>query len=87
MGTTTYRAYQAVGGGKLELIDRPAEEPAARTVRVAFEAYGACHTDTLTVEGGFPGMKYPRVPGHKAVGRIDALGAGSRAGSSGNASA
>jgi D-arabinose 1-dehydrogenase-like Zn-dependent alcohol dehydrogenase len=82
MGPTTYRAYQAVGGGKLELIDRPAEEPAAR-----IEAYGACHTDTLTVEGGFPGMKYPRVPGHKAVGRIDALGAGSRAGSSGNASA
>ena len=45
-------------------------------VRVAVEACGICHTDVLTVEGGFPGLNYPRVPGHEAVGRIDALGAG-----------
>jgi NADPH:quinone reductase-like Zn-dependent oxidoreductase len=76
MAGATYRAYQAVGGGKLELVDRPVEEPAAGMVRVAVEACGICHTDVLTVEGGFPGMKYPRVPGHEAVGRIDALGAG-----------
>jgi len=76
MAKATYRAYQAVGGGKLELVDRPVEEPAAGMVRVAVEACGICHTDVLTVEGGFPGLKYPRVPGHEAVGRIDALGAG-----------
>jgi D-arabinose 1-dehydrogenase-like Zn-dependent alcohol dehydrogenase len=72
----TYRAYQAVGRGKLELVDRPVAELAAGMVRVAVEACGVCHTDTLTVEGGFPGLNYPRVPGHEAVGRVDALGAG-----------
>ena len=76
MAGATYRAYQAVGGGKLELVDRPVEEPATGMVRVAVEACGICHTDTVTVEGGFPGLKYPRVPGHEAVGRIDALGVG-----------
>jgi D-arabinose 1-dehydrogenase-like Zn-dependent alcohol dehydrogenase len=76
MGAATYRACQAVGGGKLEFVDRPVEEPAAGMVRVAVEACGICHSDALTVEGGFPGLNYPRVPGHEAVGRIDALGAG-----------
>jgi D-arabinose 1-dehydrogenase-like Zn-dependent alcohol dehydrogenase len=45
-------------------------------VRVAVEACGVCHTDALTVEGGFPGLTYPRVPGHEAVGRVNALGEG-----------
>jgi D-arabinose 1-dehydrogenase-like Zn-dependent alcohol dehydrogenase len=76
MAAATYRAFQAVGGGRLELVDRPVEAPAAGMVRVAVEACGVCHTDALTVEGGFPGMTYPRVPGHEAVGRVDALGAG-----------
>lgn len=76
MAAATYRAYQALGGGRLELVDRPVEAPAAGMVRVAVEACGVCHTDVLTVEGGFPGMTYPRVPGHEAVGRVDALGAG-----------
>jgi propanol-preferring alcohol dehydrogenase len=76
MASATYRAYQAVGGGKLELVDRPVEQPAAGVVRVAVEACGICHTDALTVEGGFPGLTYPRVPGHEAVGRVDAVGAG-----------
>jgi propanol-preferring alcohol dehydrogenase len=76
MAAATYRAYQAVGGGKLELVDRPVEEPAAGMVRVAVEACGVCHTDVLTVAGRFPGLSYPRVSGHEAVGRIEALGAG-----------
>ena len=45
-------------------------------VRVVVEACGVCHTDVLTVEGGFPGLSYPRIPGHEAVGRIDAVGEG-----------
>lgn len=76
MGRTTYRAYQAIGGGKLELVERPVEPPPAGAVRIAVEACGVCHTDVLTIEGGFPGLVHPRVPGHEAVGRIDALGDG-----------
>jgi len=76
MAMATYRAFQAVGGGKLELVDRPLEPPAPGMVRVAVEACGVCHTDVLTVEGGFPGVNYPRVPGHEAVGRVDAVGEG-----------
>jgi len=72
----TYRAAQAVGGGKLELATLPLREPGAGEVRIRVEACGICHTDVLTVDGGYPGIAYPRVPGHEVVGRIDALGAG-----------
>ena len=76
MARTHYRAFQAIGGGKLELVERMIEEPQSGMVRVAVEACGVCHTDTMTVEGEFPGLTYPRVPGHEAVGRIDAIGPG-----------
>lgn len=72
----TYRAAQAIGGGKLELATLPIREPGAGEVRIRIEACGICHTDVLTVDGGYPGIAYPRVPGHEVVGRIDALGAG-----------
>ncbi|EKS35744.1 alcohol dehydrogenase [Afipia clevelandensis] len=76
MSGQTYRAAQAVGGGKLELATLPMREPGAGEVRIRVEACGICHTDVLTVDGGYPGIAYPRVPGHEVVGRIDALGAG-----------
>jgi D-arabinose 1-dehydrogenase-like Zn-dependent alcohol dehydrogenase len=72
----TYRAAQAIGGGKLELATLPMREPGVGEVRIRVEACGICHTDVLTVDGGYPGIAYPRVPGHEVVGRIDALGAG-----------
>jgi D-arabinose 1-dehydrogenase-like Zn-dependent alcohol dehydrogenase len=72
----TYKAFQAIGGGKLELVDRPVKPPAPGMVRVSVEACGVCHTDVVTVEGGFPGLSYPRVPGHEAVGRVNAVGEG-----------
>ena len=72
----TYRAAQAIGGGKLELATLPMREPGAGEVRIRVEACGICHTDVLTVDGGYPGIAYPRVPGHEVVGRIDALGTG-----------
>jgi D-arabinose 1-dehydrogenase-like Zn-dependent alcohol dehydrogenase len=49
MAAATYRAHQAVGAGKMELVERPVQEPAAGLVRVAVEAYGICHSDALTV--------------------------------------
>lgn len=72
----TYMAAQAIGGGKLALATLPMREPGAGEVRIRIEACGICHTDVLTVEGEYPGLAYPRVPGHEVVGRIDALGEG-----------
>ena len=68
---STYRAVQAVAPGRLELVRKPIREPGAGEVRIRVEACGVCHSDAGTVEGTFP-IDWPRVPGHEAVGRIDA---------------
>jgi propanol-preferring alcohol dehydrogenase len=72
---STYRAVQAVSPGKLELTEKPLLEPPEGHVRIRVEACGVCHSDSATVEGALP-IEWPRVPGHEAVGRIDAIGAG-----------
>jgi D-arabinose 1-dehydrogenase-like Zn-dependent alcohol dehydrogenase len=72
----TMRAVQAAKAGSLELVERDAPEPAAGEVRVRIEACGVCHSDSLTVEGQYPGLTFPRVPGHEIAGVIDALGDG-----------
>lgn len=71
----TYRAVHAVGPGKLELTEKPLLKPPPGHVRIRVEACGVCHSDAATVEGAFP-IAWPRVPGHEAVGRIDATGSG-----------
>ncbi|NWA29763.1 alcohol dehydrogenase catalytic domain-containing protein [Pseudomonas gingeri] len=71
----TYRAVHAVSPGVLELAEKPLIMPGDGHVRIRVEACGVCHTDAATIEGVFP-IKWPRVPGHEAVGVIDALGAG-----------
>jgi D-arabinose 1-dehydrogenase-like Zn-dependent alcohol dehydrogenase len=58
----------------LELVERPLPEPAPRQVRIKVEACGVCHSDCLVVEGTFPGVRYPAVPGHEVAGRIDKVG-------------
>ena len=69
------RAVQAKGPGEgLELVERELREPGRGEVRVRVEACGVCHSDAFTVEGAFPGIEYPRVPGHEIAGRIDAVG-------------
>ena len=72
---STYRAVQAVSPGKLELTEKPVLDPSAGHVRIRVEACGVCHSDSATVEGILP-IEWPRVPGHEAVGRIDAIGEG-----------
>src|SRR6266849_1392340 len=72
---STYRAVQAVSPGKLELTEKPLLDPPRGHVRIRIEACGVCHSDAGTVEGVFP-IQWPRVPGHEAVGRVDALGEG-----------
>lgn len=59
-----------------EIVERPIPEPGAGTVRVKVQACGICHSDSLTKEGVFPGIQYPRVPGHEIAGVIDAVGPG-----------
>jgi propanol-preferring alcohol dehydrogenase len=73
--TATYRAVQAVAPGQLELTTKPLREPPPGYVRIRVEACGVCHSDAATVEDIFP-IQWPRVPGHEAVGVIDALGKG-----------
>lgn len=73
-GTSTYQAVQATAPGKLEFVRKPVREPGPGEVRIRVEACGVCHSDAATVEGVFP-IEWPRVPGHEAVGKIEALGA------------
>lgn len=63
-------------GGDFELVERDIPEPTAGQVRVKVEACGICHSDALVKEGLWPGLQYPRVPGHEVAGHIDALGSG-----------
>ena len=62
--------------GPFELVEREIPEPAAEQVRIKVEACGICHSDSLTKEGTYPGIQYPRVPGHEVAGIVDAVGAG-----------
>jgi D-arabinose 1-dehydrogenase-like Zn-dependent alcohol dehydrogenase len=62
--------------GPLELVEREIPEPGAGSVRIRVEACGICHSDSLTKEGLWPGLQYPRVPGHEVPGVIDAVGPG-----------
>jgi len=63
-------------GGALELVTREVGAPQAGWVRVKVQACGVCHSDSLTKEGHWPGIHYPRVPGHEVVGVVDAIGEG-----------
>jgi D-arabinose 1-dehydrogenase-like Zn-dependent alcohol dehydrogenase len=63
-------------GGEFEIVERDLPEPGARQVRIKVNACGVCHSDSFTVEGTWPGIQYPRVPGHEVVGVIDGAGAG-----------
>jgi D-arabinose 1-dehydrogenase-like Zn-dependent alcohol dehydrogenase len=62
-------------GGNFEIVERPIPEPGRAQVRIKVEACGICHSDVLVKEGLWPGLQYPRVPGHEIAGRIDAVGA------------
>jgi propanol-preferring alcohol dehydrogenase len=63
-------------GGDFTIVEGAIPEPAAGQVRVKIEACGVCHSDVLVKEGLWPGIQFPRVPGHEIAGRIDAVGAG-----------
>jgi len=62
-------------GGNFEVVERPKPDPGRGQVRIKVEACGICHSDVLVKEGLWPGLQYPRVPGHEVAGRVDAVGA------------
>jgi D-arabinose 1-dehydrogenase-like Zn-dependent alcohol dehydrogenase len=63
-------------GADFEIVEREIPQPGAGEVRIKVQACGVCHSDVFTKEGQWPGIQYPRVPGHEVVGLIDELGAG-----------
>ena len=65
-------------GGAIELVERDIPEPGPGQVRVKVEACGVCHSDSVVKEGLFPGIQYPRVPGHEVIGLVDAVGEGAK---------
>jgi len=70
------RAVQVTSpNGPFELIERDIPTPGPREVRIKVQACGICHSDSFTKMGAFPGIRYPRVPGHEVVGLLDAVGA------------
>jgi D-arabinose 1-dehydrogenase-like Zn-dependent alcohol dehydrogenase len=75
MSTKMKAAQISKAGGDWELVERDVPEPGPGQVRVKVEACGICHSDSLVKEGIWPGLQYPRVPGHEIAGRVDAVGA------------
>jgi len=75
MSTKMKAAQISKAGGDWELVERDVPEPGPGQVRVKVEACGICHSDALVKEGLWPGLQYPRVPGHEIAGRVDAVGA------------
>jgi len=63
-------------GTGFQVVERTIPKPGPGEVRIKVQACGVCHSDALTVEGGWPGIQYPRVPGHEVAGVIDEVGAG-----------
>ena len=77
VGIAPMKAVQVPkAGADFEIVEREIPQPGPGQVRIKVQACGVCHSDVLTKEGAWPGIKYPRVPGHEIAGLIDELGPG-----------
>ena len=63
-------------GADFEIVERDIPQPGPGHVRIRVQACGICHSDSVTKDGLFPGIAYPRVPGHEVIGVIDEAGPG-----------
>jgi D-arabinose 1-dehydrogenase-like Zn-dependent alcohol dehydrogenase len=63
-------------GADFEIVEREIPQPGPGQIRIRVQACGVCHSDVLTKEGMWPGIVYPRVPGHEVAGVIDETGSG-----------
>ena len=61
-------------GGDFEIVEREIPRPGAGEARIKVQACGVCHSDLFVKEGLWPGIQYPRVPGHEVAGIIDEVG-------------
>jgi D-arabinose 1-dehydrogenase-like Zn-dependent alcohol dehydrogenase len=76
VAVATMKAAQVSSpGADIQIVEREIPEPGPGHVRIKVQACGVCHSDVLTKEGSWPGIEYPRVPGHEVAGVIDVLGA------------
>jgi D-arabinose 1-dehydrogenase-like Zn-dependent alcohol dehydrogenase len=77
LAATTMRVAQIPApGADFQIVEREIPKPGTGQVRIKVQACGVCHSDVFTKEGLFPGIEYPRVPGHEVVGIIDEVGDG-----------
>ncbi|HEY6388558.1 MAG TPA: alcohol dehydrogenase [Candidatus Acidoferrum sp.] len=77
IGLAAMKAMQiSKAGGDFEIVEREIPKPGVGHVLIKVQACGVCHSDVLTKEGLWPGIQYPRVPGHEVAGVIEELGAG-----------
>jgi len=63
-------------GGDFEIVEREIPRPGPNEVRIRVQACGVCHSDMFTKEGAWPGIQYPRIPGHEVAGVVDEVGEG-----------
>ena len=75
-GATMQAAQVPAPGAEFRIVEREIPEPGPGQVRIKVQACGVCHSDVFTKEGWFPGIEYPRAPGHEVVGVVDKVGAG-----------
>lgn len=74
--TTMKVAQISRPGGDFEIVEREIPKPGNGQVRIKVQACGVCHSDVLVKDGTWPGIQYPRIPGHEIVGTLDELGSG-----------
>ncbi len=75
-GVTMKAAQVPSPGADFQIVEREIPKPDAGQVRIKVQACGVCHSDVLTKDGLWPGIQYPRVPGHEVAGMVDEVGAG-----------
>jgi D-arabinose 1-dehydrogenase-like Zn-dependent alcohol dehydrogenase len=77
VGPATMKVAQVPKGrADFQVVEREIPKPTAGHVRIKVQACGVCHSDVLTKEGLWPGIQYPRIPGHEVAGIIDEVGTG-----------
>ena len=63
-------------GHPLRLVERETPRPGPGQILVRISACGVCRTDLHVMDNELPHIRYPIVPGHEIVGKVEALGAG-----------
>ncbi|MBZ9650779.1 alcohol dehydrogenase [Psychroflexus montanilacus] len=60
--------------GEFHIVDIDKPSPKANEVLIKVQACGICHSDAFVKDGTFPGLEYPRVPGHEVIGIVEEAG-------------